>query len=82
MTPSDIQFLQESFAVACKHVRQGGLWIPITLDDDEGVIFGEPASFADIVRSQPGGAYDSQLIPLRSDCFGEQSEAVVFEPAT
>ena len=82
MTPGEIQFLRESFEIACKHVTEGGMWIPITLDEEEGVVLGEPASLADIVRAQSGGAYDTQVVTLGTTCFGEESEAVVFGPNT
>ena len=82
MTPSDLKFLQESFAVACKHMQEGGLWIPVTLDEDEGVILDEPTSLADLVRAQSGGAHDSRVVSLGTTCFGEKSEAIVLGPNT
>ena len=67
MPPIDTEFLRDSVEIARKHMEEGGLWIPVTLDEGEGVILGEPASFGEITGAQSIGADESQAITEYGD---------------
>ena len=80
MTPTTIQFMQDSFNQVCRRNQEGALWRLITIDEHDGITLGTPSTLADLLHGQFGRAMAGRVVRLGTTCSGVQSEAIVLEP--